>query len=154
MIQTPLTNQVISPAALQLYILTTCNNLVNNYPRALLWVVHANLVLYPPASMPQYNLGVLRLWLRLRLSRRRDLCGRVGESKQKCLFHVLATMLLRQPRAGFVHQRTQMSTLLSWCSGGYAAVVMILWIQPLSNSCASWNNSCKSGIGSSRRRYV
>ena len=45
MIQTPLTNQVISPAAQRLYLLTTCNNLVDNYPRALLWVVCANLVL-------------------------------------------------------------------------------------------------------------
>ena len=68
MFQTPLTDQVISPAAQRLYLLTTCNNLVDNYPRALLWVVRANLVLYPPASMPRYNLGVSRLWLRLRLS--------------------------------------------------------------------------------------
>ena len=45
MFQTPLTDQVISPAAQRLYLLTTCNNLVDNYPRALLWVVHTNLVL-------------------------------------------------------------------------------------------------------------
>ena len=38
--------------------LTICYNLIYNYPLALLWVAHTNLVLYPPASMPQHNLGV------------------------------------------------------------------------------------------------
>ena len=45
MFQTTLTDQVISPPAQRLDLLTTCYNPVDNYPRGLLWVARTNLVL-------------------------------------------------------------------------------------------------------------
>ena len=113
-----LTDQVTSLPAQRQDPLTTCYNPVDSYHRVLLWVARTNLVLQPPASMPRLRLGAPGLKLRLCLLLFRDLCGRVGGSKQQCPLHVRMTMLARQPRMGFVHQRIPMLTPLSWCRGG------------------------------------